>query len=242
MFGNRPVRYPAFLLFIIIICLVLAGCSPSKTQPIPIPIPSATPTPTPIAAAGGEEPGKPQLSCPKEDTLFSLWFDHLAVLDIDGGNGETIHLEEENIPPSFFDLWIYSDGTISNEGIFREAPIGYHGTAIHPDDNDCPVQTFDGVTQMKGTITGTCKDNLVRIHIVEEWIDPTMNSDCGSGIGAGPGLYSGPELDLIFDLNDPYPSDGVQIPEGGSFYATYTYYLWLAGYELPVIPLVPERE
>jgi len=220
------------LFFFILICLVLTSCGTSNSQS----------TPTPTAVASGGEPDKIQLICPEDDTLFSLWFSHHTVLDIDAGDGETFHLEFENIPPSFFDLWINADGTISNEGIVREAPIGYHGTATHPNDDDCPVQTFDGTTQMKATITGTCTNNKVQIHIVEEWIDPTLNSDCGSAIGPGPGLYSAPELDLVFDLNDQYPSDVVQIPEGGPFHATYAYHLWLAGYELPIVPLVPERE
>lgn len=220
------------LLLLVLTCLFWTSCS----------TPNALITPTPTVLAGGGEQDPIQLTCPEEDTLFSLWFSHIAVLDINAGDGETFYLKFENIPPSFFDLWIYSDGTISNDGIFREAPVGYHGTANHPNDDDCPVQTFDGVTQMKATITGTCTNNLVQIHIVEEWIDPTMNSDCGAGIGPGPGLYSAPELDLVFDLNDQYPSDVVQIPEGGPFYATYAYYLWLAGYELPIVPLVPERE
>ena len=229
MLKDKPVKY---LILFILTCLVLTGCGTPKAQS----------TPTPTALAGGGEPDQIQLSCPEEDTLFSLWFSHYTVLDVDAGDGETFHLEEENIPPSFFDLWIYANGTISNEGIFREAPVGYHGTATHPNDDDCPVQTFDGTTQMKATITGTCKNNEVRIHIVEELIDPSLNSDCGSAIGPGPGLYSAPELDLAFDLNDQYPSDVVQIPVGGPFHATYAYYLWLAGYELPIVPLVPERE
>jgi len=227
---DKSVKY---LLLFILTCLFLTGCGS----------PEALSTPTPTALVGvGVEPDQIQLSCPKEDTLFSLWFSHYAVLDIDAGDGETFYLEFENIPPSYFDLWILPDGTISNDGIFREAPVGYHGTANHPNDDDCPVQTFDGITQMRATITGTCANDRVQIHIVEEWIDPTLNSDCGSAIGAGPGLYSAPELDLVFDLNDQYPSDVVQIPEGGPFHATYAYNLWLAGYELPIVPLVPERE
>jgi hypothetical protein len=229
MLKYKSIKY---LLFFILTCLILTSCGS----------PGVLSTPTPTALAGGGEPDQIQLSCPEEDTLFSLWFSHFAVLDIDAGDGETFYLEFENIPPSYFDLWILPDGTISNDGIFREAPVGYHGAANHPNDDDCPVQTFDGITQMRATITGTCANDRVQIHIVEEWIDPTLNSDCGSAIGPGPGLYSAPELDLVFDLNDQYPSDVVQIPEGGPFHATYAYYLWLAGYELPIVPLVPERE
>lgn len=221
-----------FLIFSSLLILIISGCSPSKIQP----------TPTPTILAGEVGPEQLMLSCPEDDTLFSLWFSHLEVLDINAGDGETFHLEYENIPPSFFDLWIYADGTVNNDGIFQEAPIGYHGTANHPDDDDCPVQTFDGVNQIRATITGSCSNDTVRIHIVEEWVNPTLNNDCVSGAGPEPGLYSAPELDLVFDLNDVYPADYVQIPEGGPFYATYAYHLWPAGYELPVVPLVPEGE
>jgi hypothetical protein len=94
---------------------------------------------------------------------------------------------------------------------------------------------------MKATITGTCKNDVAKIHIIEEWVNPELHSSCGDAIGPGPGLYSAPELDLVFDLNDPYPADYVEIPEGGVFHATYAYHLWPAGYELPVVPLVPEE-
>ena len=166
-----------------LICLLAAGCGEIPPPP--------TPTPTEPMAVSPDEPEGIILRCPEEKTLFTLWFSHLAVLDIDAGDGETFYLEFENIPPSYFDLWINADGTVSNQGIFREAPIGYHGTAHHPNSDDCPVQTFDGVTQMKATITGTCANATVRIHILEEWIDPSLNSDCGSGIGPGPGMSSG---------------------------------------------------
>jgi len=200
--------------------------------------PAATPTPTPTLAV---RPAPLDLHCPEEKTLFSLWFSHYAVLDIDAGDGETFYLKFENTPPSFFDFWIEADGTVSNEGIFREAPIGYQGTANHPNSATCPVQTFGGSWQMRGKITGTCVNDIVKIHIVEEWIDPILESNCVESVSPGPGIYSAPELDLVFDLNDEYPSDSVEIPEGGPFHASYAYHLWLAGYELPIVPLVPEE-
>jgi len=193
--------------------------------------PAAIPTPTPTEIAGGGKPEQIQLSCPEEDTLFSLWFSHLAVLDIDAGDGETIYLKFENIPPSFFDLWIKSDGTVTNDGIFREAPIGYHGTANHPNSDDCPIQTFDGIWQMRAKINGTCQNNIVNIHIVEEFLNPTLNSNCTSAAAPAAGTVSAPELDLVFDLDSDFPADGISIPEGGPFHASYDYHLQLAGFE-----------
>ena len=181
-------------------------------------------------------------SCPKdEDVLFSLWYSHLAVIDVDAGDGETIYLKHETPEPVFFDLWIFKDGSISNEGIIREVEIPYHGTATHPNDDDCPIQTFDGVWVLRATITGSCKNNSAKIHITEEWVDPVLKSDCGDAVGPGPGLYSAPETDLVFNLKDQPPSDALEVPAGGMFKAYYGYYLWPAGYDLPLVPLVPEK-
>jgi hypothetical protein len=224
-----------FIGIILVGVLCLAGCSTITT---------ATPTLS-IGAAGDRTPtgesNVPEMRCPAEKTLFSLWFSHLAVLDINSGGGETIYLKWENMPPSFFDFWVDADGTISNPESIRTATIDYQGTFTHPDSNDCPVQTFAGSWEMQATITGTCQQNRMKIHIVEEWIDPVLNSDCTGSLSPGPGIYSAPELDLDFDLSDPYPSDYLDIPEGGTFYASYAYTIWPAGYDLPIVPSVPEK-
>ena len=226
------------LVSIIIITLVLtsllSGCGGTSPGAVP------TPTPTPLIGVGPRQPDIPELSCPDEKTLYSLWFSHLAVLDIDMGDGETFYLKFENSPPSYFDLWIEPDGQVTNEGIFNQAPITYHGTANHPKDDDCPVQTFEGTWQMQAKITGTCANDVVKILIIEEWIDSELHSSCGDAIGPGPGIYSGPELDLIFDLSSDFPADGITIPEGGVFHASYDYHLQPAAYELPVVPLPEE--
>jgi len=234
---KRVQLFSSIIILSLLLSFLLSGCCPL----FPLPKPKSTSTPTPVVAVGPGQTEVPEIACPDEKTLYSLWFSHLAVMDIDAGDGETFYLKFENIPPSYFDLWIEADGTISNEGILREAPIGYNGTANHPNDNDCPVQTFAGTWQMRATITGSCKNNVAKIRIKEEWIDPVLNSDCGGGEGSEPGLYSAPELDLVLDLSDPFPTDGIQIPEGGLFHASYAYVLYPAGYELPIVPLVPEQ-
>lgn len=197
-------------------------------------------------AANGQEDSDfdvqiPLRTCPTEKTLFTLWFSHLAVLDNEWGDGETFYLKFENVPPSFFDLWIDADGTVTNEGIFSETPIGYYGEANYPDDNDCPVQIFEGVWQMRAKISGVCENGIVRIHIIEEWLNPVLHSSCEDPEGLDPGLTSAPELNLVFDLSSDFPADGITIPEGGPFHASYDYALYPAGYELPVVPLVPEQ-
>ncbi|MGB2963046.1 MAG: hypothetical protein WBB69_03580 [Anaerolineales bacterium] len=212
---------------------IMGACSPSGQQ--------ATPTPTKAFGSDGGDEDPPQLTCSSEKTLFNLWFSHLSVLDIDAGDGETFYLKFENTPPSYFQLWIEPSGEISTEHTINETKIGYQGTFNHPDDDDCPVQTFDGIWEMKAAISGVCKNNIVNLHITEEWIDPELHSDCGDAIGPGPGLYSAPELDLVFDLSEDYPADGVTIPEGGPFHASYDYYLYPAEFEFEIPPLVPEQ-
>jgi hypothetical protein len=214
----------------LLLTLTISACSPSVTL--------ATPTPTKVFSGTGGEDEAPILTCPKENTLFNLWFSHLAVLDIDAGDGETFYLEFENIPPSYFQLWINSDGVISTEHAINETEIGYHGIANHPDSDDCPIQTFDGVWEMIAEISGTCQNSVVYLHIKEEWVDPVLRSDCGEAASPGPGLFSAPELDLVFDLKDKYPADGITIPEGGPFHASYNYHLYPTGFELP--PRIPE--
>jgi hypothetical protein len=79
------------------------------------------------------------------------------------------------------------------------------------------------------------------MHIKEEWIDPVLVSDCTGPISPGEGLYSAPELDLVFNLKEEVPSDSLEIMGGGPFQASYIYYLWPAGYQIPLVPLVPEK-
>lgn len=236
MISKKQLTHPASLITLgLIIIFIISACS---TQ-------ANTGTATPGAAAGQEDSDFdaqiPLRTCPTEKTLFTLWFSHLAVLDIDMGDGETFYLKFENIPPSFFDLWIDADGTVTNEGIVSETPIGYYGEANHPDDDDCPVQIFEGDWQMIAEISGICVNDIVTLHIKEEFLDSDLHSSCGDAISPGPGLYSGPELDLTFDLNSDFPADGITIPEGGPFHASYDYALYPAGYELPVVPLVPKQ-
>ncbi len=230
MISKKRFSHPAsFITLVISILLIISACSS--------PAPQATATPTLGFDLGSDGTEIPDLACPDEKTLFTLWFSHLSVLDIDMGDGETFYLQFDNIPPSFFDLWINADGVVTNEGIFSETTIGYHGVANHPDDDDCPVQTFEGVWRMKAEISGVCVNDVVTLHIKEEFLDSDLHSSCGDAIGPGEGLYSGPELDLTFDLNSDFPADGITIPEGGPFHASYDYALYPAGYELPVVPL-----
>ncbi len=64
-------------------------------------------------------------------------------------------------------------------------------------------------------------------------------SDCPGPVSPGSGIYSAPELDMTFNLREVYPTDSLEIMGEGAFQANYTYYLWPADCDLPVIPLVP---
>jgi hypothetical protein len=215
------------LSFGLVILLLLSSCSSPNTGV----------GPTLGFDLSPDDTEKPDLKCPDEKTLYNLWLSHDEVLDVEDG-GEKFHLEWTNIPPSFFQLWINPSGTISTENIVNNTDIGYHGTMIDPDNDDCPVATFDGVWELHAEIIGSCKNDIVYVHIEEEWINPVLQSDCGSS-RLEPGFYSAPELDLVFDLSEEYPSDGFTIPEGGLYHASYNYHLYPVGFDLP--PLVPDK-
>jgi len=215
--------------------LIIAGCDQTAADP--------TQHSDSSDYAAEEQALQVDLSCPKEKTYFDLWLSHYAVLDIDPGNGETIYLKYENPDLVAYAISIDPDGTVSNKGEeVNAAMIDYHGEAKHPNSNDCPVQTFDGSWELKATITGSCANDIVRIHIIEEWVDPVLESDCGDAISPGSGLFSAPELDLTFNLKDKIPSDAVELMGGGPFQASYTYYLWPEDTKLLIDPLVPDSD
>ncbi len=193
-----------------------------------------TPEPTLGFDLSFDETETPNLNCPNEKTLYNLWIIHEAVLDIDAGDGETFYLKFENKPPSFFQLWINPSGIISTDLIINLTEIEYHGIANHPKDADCPVQTFNGIWEMQAEISGVCQEGIVNLHIIEEWIDPVLHSSCGDPIGSVPGTVSAPELDLRFDLSSDIPADGITIPEGGPFHASYRYHLTRPDFDLPM--------
>ncbi len=225
-----------------LVMISLSGCNmPGGGAPDANILPTATPTPI-LGSNIGEPSQEPPSGCPTELMLYDLWFSHLAVLDIGSGMGESMYLKFENIPPSLFQVWIEPSGNVTNENIVAYTEIGYEGLATHPDSNDCPEQIFSGVWGMRATITGTCQGDKVTLHIVEEWIDPTLQSSCGD-FPAAPGIYSAPELDLTFDLREHVPMDGIEAGQDGSpFYASYAYSLSIAeGDGLPIVPLVPDQ-
>jgi hypothetical protein len=234
MISLKTVSSRLFLIPIALCCFFLIGCGGLLDR-------SVKPS-DPGNYAAQEQEILVNLHCPQKDREnYDLWLSHFSAIDIDPGTGDTISLEFQNLDPISFDLWIDSDGSVSNQGLFQTHAISYHGTAHHPNSDDCPVQTFNGSWKIKVSISGTCKNDLVQVHIVEEWIDPVLESDCVGPISPGPGLYSAPELDLTFNLADEIPSDSVVIEGSGTFQAEYTYYLWPAESSLPLVPLVPER-
>ncbi len=82
MISKKRFSHPAsFITLVISILLIISACSS--------PAPQATATPTLGFDLGSDGTEIPDLACPDEKTLFTLWFSHLAVLDIDAGDGET---------------------------------------------------------------------------------------------------------------------------------------------------------
>ena len=222
--------------FLIILGLVtifiISACSP----------PTGQETATPGAAAGQDENGSdvqlPSGTCPSEGAFYNLYVNHLTVEQFDHGDGETFYLKFENLPHEVFPVEVGPLGIFTNEDYNYPIKISYQGTATHPNDADCPVQTFEGIWEMQAEISGLCQEGFVYLEIKEEWIRPVLHSSCGDPPGEVPETVSAPELELVFDLREDFPQDGINIPEGGYFHATYHYTLLPLGEnDLPVAPL-----
>jgi len=214
----------------IIILFIFSACSASPSQPAPEPT---------LGFDLSKDENEPHyVDCPSERTLYTLFYSHLQVTDIDSGE-ETFYLKVTNTDvateeePTIFQFWIEPSGIVSTESIINQTKIGYHGTAKHPNDKSCPVQTFHGVWELKAEISGRCELGIIYLHIKEEWVDPILHSDCGDAIGPGPGVYSAPVLDPIFDLSSDYPVYGVSIPEGGMLHVDYVFNLQVNDFSAP---------
>ena len=179
-------------------------------------------------------------SCPEPGEMMYLWFSHFSLLDQDFGGGETFHLEFENQPPSYFLLSFNQTGDILEPESQYINQIRYQGTATHPNNRDCPIQTFDGVWELTAELSGTCQDGQVDLHIEELWLEPQLKSSCGQ-LDPVPGITSAPELDLRFDLSEAGPRDGLIVGTRDSvFYANYSYQLSPSD-SLEIVPLVPDQ-
>ena len=214
---------PYWIILGLVIILMISACSPLDGQG----------TETPVAAAGQDENGFDlQLlpgTCPPEGTFYNLYVQHLAVLQFETGDGEIFHLKFENIPQAAFPVVVGPLGIYHNENYDYPIHINYYGTFTHPDDDDCPVQTFEGMWVMEAEISGLCQKGIVYLEIKEEWIKPVLKSSCGDPPGIVSQTVSAPELGLEFDLKEDFPRDGIEIPEGGLFHAIYQYTLLPVG-------------
>ena len=247
MIRRRLFRSKSFYTpLLIIILFIFSACSASPSQPAPQPtlgfdLSSDEVSPTLGFDLSKDEDESPNLLCPSERTLYTLFYSHLEVTDIDYGE-ETFYLKFTNTDvateeePTFFQFWIEPSGIVSTEHIINQIKIGYHGTANHPKSKSCPVQTFDGVWELKAEITGRCEEGFIYLHIKEEWVDPILHSDCGDAIGPGPGVYSAPVLDPIFDLSSNYPVYGISNPEDGMVHVNFAFNLSVNDNTVP--PLV----
>jgi hypothetical protein len=226
-----------------LIFILVAGCTPQAGQTTPDANQESRSENDTVGSMSSELKQGTEGGCPAVETAYILWFSHKTVMHTGSEAEGIMHLEFENIPPSYFSFWIDPAGKASNTDIIDSSQIGYDGYSTHPGSNDCPMQIFQGTWKIEATITGSCRDGIVRIHVVEEWVNPVLKSSCGDAT-PGPGMFSAPELDLTFDLQERAPMDGINVgQEGGVFYASYVYQLnerlGSPNPELPVEPLVP---
>jgi len=231
-------KYPNSRYLIIlglVIIFIISACSP----------PTGQGTTTPGAATGQDENGfdiqiQPG-TCPPEGTFYNLFVNHRAIMDLDLGDGETFYMKWENLPQVVFPVEVGPLGIFTNENYNYPIKISYQGTATHPNDSECPVQTFEGIWEMQAEISGLCLEGIVYMEIKEVWIKSDLHSDCDDPIGGSPESVSAPELELEFDLSEDFPQDRITIPEGGVFHATYHYTLLPLGEdELPLAPLIKD--
>jgi len=226
---------PYWIILGLVIILMISACSPPDGQG----------TETPIAAAGQDDSGfdlqLPPGTCPPEGTFYNLYVDHLAVLQFDTGDGETFYLKFENIPQGYFPVYFGPLGIITNDNYSYPIEISYQGTFTHPNDEDCPVQTFEGIWEMQAEISGLCQEGIAYLGVKEEWINPVLHSSCGDPPGIVSETVSAPELEVEFNLSEDFPRDGIKIPEGGLFHATYQYtFLPLGENGIPPLPFPDE--
>ncbi len=190
--------------------------------------PEVEATETQVGGQGGEldRSGK----CPAEKTLYELSYSHLQELTIPPG-GDEIVMKFENDPPTYFLFWINPSGQVSDDGGMTRNLINVEGSAKTPSD-ECPVQQISGVWELTARITGTCKDGVVKIHVIEEYVNPELEGSCGKPI-IFPGTYSAPEVDLTFNIGDPMATDGLTYGESGSgYYLSLGYQLFPSTMEL----------
>lgn len=227
------------LIFIISILLILSSCSGWN----PSPLERADPEEYDDEYSDQDQiASQPIGKCPEEKTYYQLWFSHQVVLDTAAPDGSNlIHITWENREDSFFVFTVFPDGTIRNEDPESKVDIYYHGRAEHPDSDDCALQVFNGAWPLKAEITGTCQDDLMKIHIREEWVKPVLESNCGTMPAMGLDWFSAPELDLEFDLTEGLAMDGIELGANPSYYGQY-YYSINEDPALYLVPLVPPSE
>jgi len=186
---------------------------------------------------GQQEQALKKGECPEPDSMYELVYDHEMVLNSPDVEDISFHFEWEEEAPAIFNVWFDDSGKVDNIDLTNTATInvsGWHTTA----SDECPINYIEGAWPLTADITGTCKKGIVKLHVTEHFEDVTLTGSCGDPIGPGPGLYSAPELDLVFDLSIPRTNDGIMSGSRDSvFYAFYWYELTRFFEPLELVPL-----
>lgn len=192
-----------------------------------------------------QEQALKEAKCPTIETGYKIWYSHnMEINSGDIGEG-SFHLEWEEEQPAFFYLLIDPSGKVNNKDLVNYATINVSGW-IETGTDQCPVQQLEGAWLLTADITGTCKDGIVTLKVVEYFENDDLTGSCGDPITA-PGRTSAPELTLTFNLSELAPMDGITNgSKGDMLYVDYVYQLDSKGLkpsELPVRKLpIPKTE
>lgn len=227
-------------LFIVALIASLIACNPAFW---PQGQAEETPSPAPgDALADDVELGAPSedrkpLSCPKEKTLFYLWYDHTFVMD----PSPEAHFEEISEPPGALNFYIDASGEVSTEGIVNEVTLTTTGWIKSPDSDKCPITNYEGSYPLRVEISGSCRNGNIHLRAKGERIDYNLYADCPSAhLAPGLGPTSAPEMEHTFQIVEG--GDVYKLESPPSPFMDFTY-MWVLEQgrpgELPIQPLVP---
>ncbi len=172
---------------------------------------------------GQQEQALKKVKCPTDASLlYELLYTHEAVLNLDDVGEESFYFEEKEQQPAYFYFWVEPSGKVTSEGLPNSVTINVSGL-VESDSGSCPVQQLQGAWTLSADITGTCKEGVVTLKVVEHFEDHELTGTCGDPIDL-PGRTSAPELTLTFNLSDPGSTDGlISGSRGDPMYFFYWY-------------------
>ena len=238
MFKGKSGKVSVSIILLCILFVSAVACSTTEVIP-------SSPTQTQGASAGDNQNDLTPIGmCPTRATRYLITYFHFQHLKIDPGTGETIELTWDNSEdPGEIRVWIDEMGNITPYEGNENIDVTVTGKAIHPDDDNCPVQKFSGEWELSTMLTGDCTDGKATIIIKHLWDEADLENSCADTPPMVQEYYSAPEHILVFKLSDEIPSEIIEIGEGTFYHMRYAYYFTADENYLEDIPtLAPGSE